>query len=363
MQRYVKQEFDFPKLVEPPRAPRSLLANTSNGESLDFSTRRPLSPSPRPGGFAYHQKDDRLPRPPTLEGRYNSASRSFNYKFNNNRRTFSPPPHRGRSTSPVGVRDIAPYEPTWRQTGYGADAKHAPGYTPKKWYNRSRSPNQKRSFNFDKLNTPSPWFKGPLKRPLSPTLTPGRAGSPPYKRRFSMNEPIGRSSPMQGDVVARPPSSNGGLNGAYLPRGSPPPSSVPLSRLGSSVNRNEPPQLLTRAQQITVLNRELWSVRREVTALKAREECILSDLKTMRAPEFAEDSVMPPKSPSPEEKLKLLEAEITCTCARDIAGAGGPWWWPRRMRTYRAPPPSDGLPWLCALEGVRPIVHCAGVPL
>ena len=73
----------------------------------------------------------------------------------------------------------------------------------------------------------------------------------------------------------------------------------------------------TRNQRITTLNRELWDVRRQITALKAREDTIMNELKSMRAPELVESTVVPQqKAPvAYEERIKQLETEVNSTCA------------------------------------------------
>lgn len=64
------------------------------------------------------------------------------------------------------------------------------------------------------------------------------------------------------------------------------------------------------------LNRELWDIRRQITALKAREEHLANELKARNAPELSEKAHAP-KVPEPEERLRLMEGEIlsTCSCA------------------------------------------------
>lgn len=61
------------------------------------------------------------------------------------------------------------------------------------------------------------------------------------------------------------------------------------------------------------LNRELWDIRRQITALRAREEHLENELKARNAPEPFEKALAP-KVPEPEERLKLMEGEILSTC-------------------------------------------------
>jgi hypothetical protein len=297
-QRPIKQELESPKRIEPPRAPRSLLTSGSNAEGTsEFSNRRPLSPS-RAFVPSYHHnnhyKDDRYPREAPPEDRYKLAS----YRSLDANRPYNPLPPRGRSISPSPRSGrFSQNDGTSRPAGYAEDRKPQPVATHRSWQDHARTPYQRHSFNSDKRDTPAGWFHGGgkgLKRPLSPTETsPSRRSSSP-KRRYSAVEHAGPrvGSPIQVDVPTRPSSTN---------------------TTETVEDASAPP---SRNQRITILNRELWDVRRQITALKAREDNILTDLKTMRAPELAESTVAAPqqRTPGPDDRVKQLEAEVHCTC-------------------------------------------------
>ena len=78
---------------------------------------------------------------------------------------------------------------------------------------------------------------------------------------------------------------------------------------------NETPNGLTpRPERINALNRELWDVRRQLTALKAREDSIAHELGALRAPVPADPAEKATTDGlSPEERIKAMELEMNCT--------------------------------------------------
>lgn len=119
-----------------------------------------------------------------------------------------------------------------------------------------------------------------LKRSFHPSFRPERSHSPKSVSRVVSREP---------SISSSTAITSGG------------PSGTPASGVTA---RN--PQTLT-------LNRELWDLRRQITALKAQEDHVLEELKRIRAPEMAENTIVP-KTQTAEERLKILEAEVVCTC-------------------------------------------------
>lgn len=76
-------------------------------------------------------------------------------------------------------------------------------------------------------------------------------------------------------------------------------------------------QLSDSKTQTLTLNRELWDVRRQITALNAREMNILEDLKRVRGPQPLQTAVVP-KAATPQETIQNLEAEIVCECSLSL---------------------------------------------
>lgn len=325
--------------MEPPKAPRSLLPSASSGEGSEASSRRPLSPPPsRP---PYIPRDNRFSRPVPLEDRLNVANGASQYKT----RPFTHASQRGRSISPSRNERAAPDDFTRRYVGYRdvGDSRSQANYAHKSWHTRSRSPYRRTSYSPDRLDGQQAWSKG-VKRPYSPSRSSGPRDSPPQKRRYSLNgHQAGPSmaSPMEVDQVLRPSSSNArpilpNGNTAQPDRRTPPSATtstlstqvLPASAtpVANGVNHDDP---TARSHRVTTLKRDLWDLRREIAALKAKEDKVLTDLKTLGAPEPAESTVVPSPAasktpvPAPDDRVKLLEAEVHCTyhlCSTRLRG-------------------------------------------
>jgi hypothetical protein len=67
-----------------------------------------------------------------------------------------------------------------------------------------------------------------------------------------------------------------------------------------------------RQVQVNALNRELWDVRRQITALKAREDTIAQGLRDLSAPVPVNPAELP-TGLTPEERLMSMELELKCT--------------------------------------------------
>ena len=313
------------KRVEPPRAPRSLLASASSADSVtDSFGKRPQSPS---RASPFHQRENRFLRPVPLEDRIKSEYRHSSVTNGGYSR------HKERSVSPETGRSSHREPP--RPAEYDEDPKHSVNgssnnhhFTYKPWHTRYKSPPrvQKYSLSSDNLDTAPGWSRS-SKRPLSPARAPGRSASPPHKRRYSINSHGAPSqlSPMRTDTTSRPTSSGAGhlFSNGSQPLGRSPTSiaSTPTQQLTPNSNGIMAEDPSSRAQRVQTLNRELWDLRRQTTALKAREESILVELRALRVsvPEMPESTTAPaPKTTVSEDKLRLMEAEVHCTSTCDL---------------------------------------------
>lgn len=247
---------------------------------------------------------------------------------------------RRRSLSPIGPHD-RPSDPGFGPS-FAANSRYTGNYS-----NQPQADDQERDNGFkrhslnaglDKYGSlDSPW-KG-HKRPLSPgSSRHGRSISPPFKRRVgesglngssvegydprnwkyssasasakvdTENRPRKSSSPV-GSRSWAPPSRQG-ASAEHTPS-IPAQGGVTPSTNGQSVGT---PTGGARQPQSHALNRELWDIRRQVTALKAREDAIVHELQVIHAPV----GVLPEPSASSkqlslEERLKSMEVEIQCT--------------------------------------------------
>lgn len=178
------------------------------------------------------------------------------------------------------------------------------------------------------------------KRPLSPGAKLGSTGStsPPYKRRDievtpkrfeSYRKLEGRSS-FHTQNPTEPRSKTPPINrptDLSLWLGRPEVTSdqqsmfvgfsamkpVEKTATASTVTEDLNQKTLKPNAQTIALNRELWDTRRQITALKARENNIIDELRQIRAPELPQNVILP-KSNTPEEKMRSMEAEIVCKC-------------------------------------------------
>lgn len=244
---------------------------------------------------------------------------------NRSARPSSPFRSRGYSDASQERRYSRPYNPRF------ADAADSPRGQPSgtDWHDRAEryvkrpvSPEQSNGYSTPAYrrysyqdrapdNTSPSWTPG-HKRPLSPSnKQQGRSFSPPVKiRRWGdtqsasdhTNPPQLRSqhATFQDSVSSNGPEGNSGSGFiAHTPGAGSTPSSAATPVAPSS-------------SEALSLNRELWDVRRQITALKAREDNILTELKGKRVPELPEAAVKQ-NGPSPEERMKTMEFELSCT--------------------------------------------------
>lgn len=326
----VKPEAASPNRAEPPRAPRSLLASASSTESVNESsgTRHPLSSSRT---LSSYQRDSHRSQHTSQDDDYYtghsrplSSNRAYSASHNE-----IPTSSRGRSLQ---------REPPARFTGHDENHKHSMNgsshdhHLPSRtWENRYDStPNSRFSrptYSSEKLDSTPDWTKG-NKRPLSPNQIPGRSASPPHhRRRYSIK---GADHPGSVHIDSHPRSS-GYAGDSIL--------SQPLRRSPTSIfstptahmapNSNGPPPE-DRNRLVQSLNRDLWDVRRQTTALKAQEETIVADLKRLRTdvpslPNTVKIVTAPTKVSVSEDQYKILEAEIICTCVHGSRTDGVRW--------------------------------------
>lgn len=308
-----------PKRAEPPRAPRSLLASASSTESVNESsgTRHPLSPSRNPSSY---QRDSH-------HSRYTSQdddSRNDYRRSSNSNRAYSPSRDE-ISESPRG-RSLQ-RDPPARHTGHDEGYKYSMNGSSRDyrlpsrtWENRYDSTPDSRfsrsTYSSEKLDSIPSWTKG-SKRPLSPSQIPGRSTSPPHHRRRYSIKGSDHSGSMHADSHSR---SNGYAAGTILSqplRRSPTSiSSTPTAQVAPSLNGSLPED---RNKTVQSLNRDLWDVRRQTTALKAQEETIVAELKRLRADvpslsDATKTTAALAKVSVSEDQLKVLEAEIICAC-------------------------------------------------
>ncbi|KAI0090647.1 hypothetical protein BDY19DRAFT_724568 [Irpex rosettiformis] len=201
-------------------------------------------------------------------------------------------------------------------------------------FTREQEPEQtgntfkRHTYNGDKAAmNESSWSTG-LKRPLSPATARYDQTSAPHTKRF---HPVS-SVAAEAAAARRPYVYKRQYNPAAMARRSASPMSsqswvsnsrpavheqpgtkspepiAPAAAVETS-NGSAPGQ-----ERINTLNRELWDVRRQLTALKAREDCISKELQVLRAPVSADPAGMPGTNGlTPEERVKTMELEMNCT--------------------------------------------------
>ncbi|KAJ3555528.1 hypothetical protein NM688_g2529 [Phlebia brevispora] len=164
------------------------------------------------------------------------------------------------------------------------------------------------------------------KRPLSPGAYRRRSASPPHKKRF-FEYGLASGSKQQETHHPQIPTqpraamaAKRSLSPSRLERpGSPMrrtlTTSSGLRSAGSTAGGavikktpSPPDDSTSQKSQTQTLNRELWDVRRQITALNAREKHILNELKLIRAPELVQSTIS--SIQTPDEKLKIMELEI-----------------------------------------------------
>ncbi|KAI0691431.1 hypothetical protein BC835DRAFT_117748 [Cytidiella melzeri] len=165
----------------------------------------------------------------------------------------------------------------------------------------------------------SPW---PSKRPLSPAS--GQDYFPSTKRHHPVSSIAAEAAASRRLAVYKKP-----YNPVDVARRTASP--VPSRAWGSKLRGRTPPDAATseppanvfskqeqealetpaasRPVQVNTLNRELWDVRRQITALKAREDTIAKELAVLEAPQLP-DPDEKPALPSLEERVRSMEHQL-----------------------------------------------------
>lgn len=310
----VKQEPGSSAQVGPSGTSQPMFASTSGRDSF---ARPPSDPRQsynqsmtRPDGFPVRPLREEYSLDPGLTPRMRRVSLHDAPSPNGRGRSVEPP-YRRRTPPPYE----GPHGTERRPNTYGHRENH--DQDPNAAYKRH-------SFT-EKQPYQTTWNRG-YKRPFSPNRSSRRSVTPPAKRRYSVNDNLNGSYSSRGTGYDLPrfAAPNAGYARPASPFGlrrSPSSSSIqgpPGSKTpsNSSVIANDGSEASSsKTVDSNSLNRELWDIRRQITALKAREEHLANELKARNAPELSEKAHAP-KVPEPEERLRLMEGEILTLRAR-----------------------------------------------
>ncbi|KAI0338424.1 hypothetical protein BDW22DRAFT_713011 [Trametopsis cervina] len=162
----------------------------------------------------------------------------------------------------------------------------------------------------------SPWAPT-TKRPLSPTSMQESPDVPPSKRHHPVSNVAAEAAAARRNGLFRTPSDSGeAARKSATPDANKPrtPQSVPVDAVQppaqpSTSRADNSAAPISRHAQAKNLNRNLWDVRRQITALKAREEAIVNELTVLRVPVLGGPAEMV-NLLTPEERLKAMELEM-----------------------------------------------------
>lgn len=182
--------------------------------------------------------------------------------------------------------------------------------------------------------TESSWTTA-TKRPLSPSSARHDPPLTPYVKKHHPISPVAAEAaaarrstfhkrPYNPDAIARR-SASPATSKSWLPNSRPAPFQPSDSKGPESSTlavteetRDGPPP--SRQERVNTLNRDLWDVRRQLTALKAREENIARELKDLRVPVPADPvAAAGTNGLTTEERLKGMELEMNCASSSLIS--------------------------------------------